>query len=237
MKALVFVAAICAAGAVFSAGTNTVEAKNAVLAKNGGMIVKPGEGKLVVVNCQTKIPATNVSERATRFVAPLRVPIEVREGSWKFGDGRPADANAALFVVDDPALPMSLVAAEERWGVVNVAKLDVGPRFNRQFLRSAILTFGAAHSQQKGSPMRAVTKPEDLDAFMSEDLMFDTLISVGSHLKGIGVTPNRLTSYRRACKEGWAPAPTNDFQKVVWEEVHAKPTNPMKIKFDPKKGE
>ena len=33
-----------------------------------------------------------------------------------------------------------------------------------------------------------------------------------------------------------APAPTNEFQKAVWDKVHAIPQNPMKIEFDPKKG-
>jgi len=37
-------------------------------------------------------------------------------------------------------------------------------------------------------------------------------------------------------EEGWAPAPTNEYQKIVWDKVHAIPQKPMKIEFDPKKG-
>ena len=51
-----------------------------------------------------------------------------------------------------------------------------------------------------------------------------------------GVSKERRVPYRVACQQGWAPAPTNDYQKAVWEEVHAVPSDPMKIEFDPKKG-
>ena len=37
--------------------------------------------------------------------------------------------------------------------------------------------------------------------------------------KNIGRT--RRASYKVACEEGWAPAPTNDFQKAIWEKVKA----------------
>ena len=51
-----------------------------------------------------------------------------------------------------------------------------------------------------------------------------------------GVTPARKGIYEAACQQGWAPAPTNDIQKAIWDKVHAVPATPMKIEFDPKKG-
>ena len=42
-------------------------------------------------------------------------------------------------------------------------------------------------------------------------------------------------THKKACQEGWAPAPTNDVQKAIWEKVHAIPDKPMTIEFDPKK--
>jgi len=41
---------------------------------------------------------------------------------------------------------------------------------------------------------------------------------------------------REACQEGWAPAPTNDIQKAIWNEVRQLPAKPIKIEFDPAKG-
>ena len=49
--------------------------------------------------------------------------------------------------------------------------------------------------------------------------------------------PYRLTTYRKACEEGWANPPTNDVQKAIWDKVHALPTEPLKIKPEEKKTE
>ena len=51
-------------------------------------------------------------------------------------------AGAAVFIVNDEKLPMSLVATEAGWGVLNVAALDEGKRFNKEFNRVLIMTFG-----------------------------------------------------------------------------------------------
>ena len=85
--------------------------------------------------------------------------------------------------------------------------------------------------------MQTVTKPEDLDKILNEGMAFDALGGIMNNLRTLGVTQPHKTTYRKACMEGWAPAPTNDYQKVIWEELHAKPTNPLKIKFDKTKGE
>jgi hypothetical protein len=60
-----------------------------------------------------------------------------------------------------------------------------------------------------------------------------------TYLKSLGVTPAEMTTYRKACREGWAPAPTNDIQKAIWEQVKADkergPTNPLKISMPKRK--
>lgn len=167
----------------------------------------------------------------------LHVSVEVCDGSWSLGGEIPAGANAAVYIVDDPKLPMTLVANEAHWGVVNVARLDSSARFGKAFVRTAIMTFGGGVSQFKGSPMQTVSSPADLDKVVSEDVTFDALQCVIRNLQNLGVTQGKRTTYRKAVMEGWAKQPTNDYQKVIWEEVHAKPTNPMRIKFDPVKGE
>jgi hypothetical protein len=51
----------------------------------------------------------------------------------------------------------------------------------------------------------------------------------------MGVTPTLVAHYRQACKQGWAPAPTNDVQRAIWNKVHELPSDPIKIKYDPKR--
>jgi hypothetical protein len=36
-----------------------------------------------------------------------------------------------------------------------------------------------------------------------------------------GIPQLERTTYRLAVKEGWAPAPTNDIQRAVWDKVKA----------------
>lgn len=212
-------------------------ARQRMMEKTGGIIEKAGTGRVVIVNAQEKISTDAIVGRIKQFNNAIRVKIDVEKGTWKFGDKVPVGANAAVFVVNDPNLPISLLAPEEQWGVLNVAKIDSGARFNKAFARVVISTLGAGVSQFKGSPMQTVKCVEDLDNLLSEGITFDALQSIMRNLQNLGVTQARKTTYRRACMEGWAAQPTNDYQKVIWEEVHAKPTKPMKIKFDPKKGE
>ena len=50
-----------------------------------------------------------------------------------------------------------------------------------------------------------------------------------------GITRERRVPYRVAVQEGWAAQPTNDYQKAIWQEIHAIPDKPITIEFDPKK--
>ena len=83
--------------------------------------------------------------------------------------------------------------------------------------------------------MAAIKEPKDLDK-MLEAAPVDAIQRAIESLKVYGVTPQEMSTYKKACQEGWAPAPTNEYQKAVWDKVHAAPKNPMKIEFDPKKG-
>ena len=53
-----------------------------------------------------------------------------------------------------------------------------------------------------------------------------------------GIGRYRVVTYKKACIEGWAPAPTNDAQRVFYEQAKADkergPTNPIEIPM-PKK--
>jgi hypothetical protein len=54
-----------------------------------------------------------------------------------------------------------------------------------------------------------------------------------------GIERAERMTYEVACREGFAPAPTNDIQKAIWERIKADkergPTNPLKIPMPKKK--
>lgn len=248
MKMLICALVMAASWVGFAEPTNRVvpklteeqkkEAALKRLERSGGIVEKLGLGKLAVVNCQKKIPASEVGERADKIHRLFRITVETSEReSWKIDMGVPEGAQAAIFVIDDPSLPMSIVAAEAHWGVVNAATLDSGARFSKQFSRVVTMTLGASLAMTRTSPMQPVSTAADLDKLLTDGFTMESVNAMTTNMKAIGITGGIKASYRKACIEGWAMMPTNVYQKAIWEEVHAKPTNPMKIKFDPKKGE
>ena len=151
--------------------------------------------------------------------------------------------NGAVFVVDDETLPSLLSAPESRWALINVRALSadnptsekLSERVHRELWRAFAYLCGA-NSLNPYCVVQPVFSLEELDAIKAKSLSEDPLMRCEAGLKAMGITPYEITTYKEACEEGWAPAPTNDIQKAIWDSVHAIPATPMKIEFDPKKG-
>lgn len=254
MKNLIFAAFAVATFASFAAPTENKpkltkeEREQRIMEKVGGFIVTEGKGSLAVVNAQKGFDVNQITNSTTLVSRNLQMPLAIKEGSFAIADARKTldglGATIGVFLIDDPAMPMSLTSTEAGWGVVNIAPLKDGAdgeklakRVAKEFNRVLMFTLGGGLSSQKTSIMKPITKPADLDKCVNVWIPFDTLGVVFNNMSGYGLVRATRTTYRKACQDGWAPEPTNDFQKVIWEQVHAKPTNPMKIKFDPKKGE
>ena len=216
----------------------------AVYRKTGGKLKEPKtqKGRFVYVNCQSEVPAEFLTEHAQKIATSLKVAVDVESGEFSLPS--PAvKGEACLFVVDDPALPMSLVAPEARWAMVNVAPLKTAKkaffdaRVRKELSRGFAYLGGAADSQFDLALTGCVVRPSGLDQFASDDIPFDVLRRIESYMRGYGIAPYKLTTYRKACQEGWAPAPVDDVQKAIWDEFHEIPTGGIEIKFDPAKGE
>ena len=215
----------------------------------GGFIVKPGsqKGRVAIFNAQKRISNAELAGCVDKIVRKMNYKATIEDAApvtpATAGKAKAdAKASVAVFIVDDPTLPPSLVAYEEHWGIVNVAKLAEGVdkvklfgRANGETMRVIALASGAGDSQFPGSLMHLSGNLSELDGVDAE-LPFDVMNRMAATFKSIGMTPELRTTYRIACKEGWAPAPTNEVQKFIWDKVHALPKNPMKIEFDPKKG-
>ena len=148
-------------------------------------------------------------------------------------------------LVEDKAMPdMMLVSPEGRWAIVNVAALAADgaasqyavARLNKEMVRAFAYLAGGCGSEFAGNLMDHITRPDQLDAYSEARPPMDVLAKVSRRLSQLGITPQRMATYQQACKEGWAPAPTNDVQRTIWNEVHQLPSKPLKIEFDPAKG-
>lgn len=206
----------------------------------GGQIVKPGsqQGEIVYLNCQKKADIAWLRFSADYFREKTKFNITVKDGGTFDIKNPKVDGNATLFVIDDPALPPVLVAPENAWAMVNVAGLTKGngekPQFfearvKKELTRGFAFLCGASNSQYPCCLVGGLKDAEELDTFADQRLQVDVMARFPTYMKTYGVTPAFVTIYRKAVEQGWAPQPTNEYQKAIWDKVHALPTKPIKI--------
>ena len=216
----------------------------------GGFLISPKsfKGKAVILNAQTVVSHKEIESAAAILAkySECNVEVEKTNISRTPAEAKKAlSANLIILVVADEAIPAMLIAPEDNWGYVNVLKLTddlkskrakdkfTSTRARKEIIRAFSLLAGGGSSQFEGNLMNAHSIRET--DYMDESIPVDIINYWQRHLKAIGITKKVVKTYRDACEEGWAPAPTNDVQKAIWDKVHAMPTAPIKIKPETKK--
>ena len=97
------------------------------------------------------------------------------------------------------------------------------------------MVLGAYASMQQPCLLTQISGNADLDRNICVIPSIEVLPKTKNAAKARGIVPGKRAVYRKACEEGWAPAPTNDVQKAIWDKVHEMPTEPIKIKPETKK--
>lgn len=202
----------------------------------GGFITdtRKMKGRVVIVNAQQAAEEAWLKSAADTFAKDVQIKVEVEQGAFDLKSPEKR-GEATVFVVNDPALPMSLLAPEAKWAVVNIAtlKTDKLPffksRVERAIVRGIVPLLGGADSQYPMCIMGAVSKPEELDRFIDARLPMDVIERMRKNFASLGLGSWERTTYRNACIQGWAPRPTNDVQQAIWDKVHALPTAPIAI--------
>ena len=237
-----------AASAAFA--QSYMDAEDPIVIRGGGIVRNPdsGKGKVVVVNTQKDVSDADIWTAIDAFNVMLHLNFEMVRGR---AEERPSKARVgelgaamAIFIVDAPKCEDTLlVSPESRWAKVNIARLkEDGPaadrlvnRVQKEFSRAFALLCGGANSGREGQTTGPVANVRDLDRIRPICLPLDSYSKVALYLKGMGMTPFVETTYEVACQRGWAPAPTNDIQKAIWDKVHAIPSKPIKIEYDEKR--
>ena len=258
-KVLFAMAMVCSCSAIAAdlAPTNSTDGaarrmlkREDVLRATGGRLLEPNSGKGVslIASAQDKVELKDIQALANIIQSATMIEIHVVQSSDEMSAAtlRKLSAQMGVSVVDVPGKPGLIVAPEEGWAVVNIAPLAVGQdgklnftkRVRKEIYRAFGIVAGGCGSSYQGNLLDPIRTPDDLDMYPDSDLQMpiDMLQKMPKFCDKFGVRPWRMTTYRRACHEGWAPAPTNDVQKAIWDKVHAMPATPMKIEFDPKKG-
>ncbi len=214
-----------------------------LMKKVGGLVARPGthKGEICFVNAQSRAPKAWIEEVAAYFREESQFKITCKTGAFDFASPK-IEGNVTLYVIDDEKMPALLVAPTDRWAFVNIAKIamEKRPAFfeartKKHLSRGFAYLCGAANSQFPMALTRGMTSDAELDQNMDYRLPVDLFQRFRTYLAPLGVTPEVRVIYRKACYEGWAPAPTNEVQKAIWDKVHALPAKPIKIKYDPKR--
>ena len=238
------IAACCAAalcGGALALGTTekTPEQRRAEMEKFGGYVIRPGNGKSVLLADMRGVEDDGLLQGfAKGGGALLHLTFDLKAAGAPKGDVGVAARSlkdamhpAAIAVVDVPGSPALGVYPEEAVAFVNVAPLKTDDatryraRVQKELWRAVGFALGAYVLPRQGCVMENVCSVDDLDKVPARQLSPMRFMNVYRTVEKLGIPDGREVPYVKALREGWAPAPTNDAQRAAvqkWEEVKAK---------------
>ena len=211
------------------------------LMRGGGMLFRRGEGGSIrfLDMRRDRTPSLAAeAEHVSRFTTAWAdvAEVEPAEGRDGFRTARDVlatneEVRIAIAVVEEGAdAPTLLVCPEDRVAVLNVDRLRVdlpadnpgafASRLKKEIWRAVAF---AADGFDIDYPcvLKAVASPSDIDAIEMEMFCPPVSAKVARYARKVGVAPLRMYPYAAAVKQGWAPAPTNDVQRAIWDAVRA----------------
>ena len=222
-----------------------------VLKKTGGFLMQKEQGpQTLLVDARAK-PTLTMDEVARVYRLATHLGAQVAKEAC--GTTAPLafarrliEERKPLMVVavvnGGEEMPILSVYPEERIGLVNADRLKGGDdpsapemRVSKETWRAIGFVGGIGFSAADNDIMQPFYTVAELDASRYPFIQPMNMAKMQGMWKRFGVKKERRIPYRVACQEGWAPAPTNEFQKAIWEQVHAIPDKPIKIEFDPKR--
>lgn len=241
-KLVLFVMAFVIAGALASTEEKRpqrledIKFSEEFLQKTGGIIFREaGDAKVLVADARAdKTVALNeMTGAAGRFTGlPLmleNVAPDAGEGLLAFARRMKCNGIKAVIVVADAGGDVPRLAAypEEAIAVVDCTTLNdadtsiVEKRMKKEFFRALGFAMGAYSPQSPGSVMAPVFNVAGIDAIRSESIGAMQLNGISKAAEKLGLGISRPTTYKHACELGWAPAPTNEYQRVIWERINS----------------
>lgn len=205
-----------------------------VLKKTGGLIdIKASGPELFVLDARSKKGAS-IDRFCELYTRASKLPV--KSAHEPRGDKCPMEvareklaSEKALMVVvvveGCDKLPALSVFPDERIGIVNADALKEGDdpvmpevRVGKDIWRALGFIGGIGFSSMKNDLMQPIFTIGELDACQNAYIQPMNFGRMNDYYKHFGVTRPRRVAYRKAIQEGWAAAPTNDYQRAVWEE-------------------
>ena len=140
-------------------------------------------------------------------------------------------ASAVIAIVEAGSAPALTVCPEDAVAVINASRLrrnlpaaDAGTvfakRLGKEIWRAVALSL-CGYESQDPCVLKLVTSETDVDDLEMRMYCPTVNAKVDSAARRLGVARMQLVPYGLAVKQGWAPAPTNDAQRAIWDAVKA----------------
>ena len=229
-----------------------LENRPAVLKKTGGFIDVAAVGVSVVVVDTREKPGVAADQFKEVFERLSKTNVKVEKVARNANEKPHAKALAALkankaaysiLIAESDECPGLCVMPEERIAIINAKRYLGGKdplapetRLIKEVWRALGFVGGIGYAPYQNDVLQPVYNLKELDALVYQVMQPMNFQKMYGQMAKFGVKRARHIPYRLAVMEGWAPQPTNEYQKAIWNEVRAAPKNPMKIEFDPKKG-
>lgn len=212
----------------------TQEQRERMLAATGGPIMTPEQGPWIsIVKAPSKLADGLFDAEVARIKDIFKFPVHVSSSTnqWRKAGMDAVAAGAAFSVIvgNCDCCDSSLVLLpSDQVALVNLNALEDGSaeilaeRFHKELVRAVALTFGLGYGTGSNTLLKPIKSLKELDALQGAALGPESM-SVSMRLaKERGMNMQRKVPYKMAVMQGWAPAPTNDYQKAIWEKIKAK---------------
>jgi len=256
MKTLVIAMAAVMAGSCFAAPAQKkaltpeqVERREKqrenFLRTTGGILYdeRSGVGKIAVIDAQKSVSGDFVAQRVAKIRQSIAIavvyskvqkPVDLSNLASLVAE---AKGNLSVVLVENPSFPALVSLPEQKCVVVNVSALlkdkpseeKARSRVAKELSRAVCFAFVIPYGNAAGSVMDPVASMADLDKILVEDILVAQRAHIDRASARFGIKTFKRASYRDACQQGWAPAPSNDYQRAIWKEVHEPPSAPIKI--------
>lgn len=203
-------------------------------ARTGGLVYPPADAKkFAIIDCREKdvaslsslvravemklaLDCVVTSSKLEESDDPSKVALEMKKNGM----------GAVVVFYERENAPSLCVFPEDAVATVNCLALQDADevvyrrRFVKEFWRSIGFALGAyGNSTQMGSSIQPAFSMADLDAIKGVSLSPVQINTVLGSKAKLGIYGKGAVPYTRACREGWAPAPTNNVQRAIYNQL------------------
>lgn len=215
-------------------------------AKTGGLVEPPKSAKTLVFLDARGTDVPQLSKFTQAAEQRLMAAIDIRKIELKSSEdpqtvafnAKKTGAGAVVLLYYRDGDSTLNVFPEDAIVLVNLAPLRCedpnrfSRRFATEFWRSVSFALGGyANTVQLGSSMQGIFSIADFDTLRGAGLGPNEVTAINVNKAKLGICGRMPVPYSRACREGWAPTPTNDVQRALYKKFQD-PTSRFKTDFE-----